>query len=96
MLNPGNGPAQRCIVAECQRMRSWIWRLGDFVGLGACGANISAPERGTRIGPQYVVLLTLADRWGQREFIEELEQKMRRRLALQNGGRPRKLGDETR
>jgi hypothetical protein len=33
---------------------------------------------------------------GTAEFIEDLEQKMRRRLALQKGGRPRKLGEDTR
>jgi putative transposase len=33
---------------------------------------------------------------GAAEFIEDLEQKMRRRLALQKGGRPRKLGEDTR
>ena len=33
---------------------------------------------------------------GTAEFIKELEQKTRRRLALQKGGRPRKLTEDTR
>ena len=33
---------------------------------------------------------------GTAEFIKELKQKTRRRLALQKGGRPRKLTEDTR
>ena len=63
MLNPGSGPAQLHIVVECHRMRYWTWRRGVFVGRAARGVNILKPGRSSRIGPQYVALLTLVDRW---------------------------------
>jgi len=43
-----------------------------------------------------VVLVCTGRPLGTAEFIEELEQKTRRRLALQRGGRPRKLTEDMR
>jgi len=85
-LHCGRMPTDALIDLAAWRLR-WsggAWR--EYLSAGERDSDRTAIRRSTYTGRPL----------GTAEFIEELEQKMRRRLALQKGGRPRKLGDDTR